>query len=84
MKPAIDPQAVILRIREMVALRGGPKAVAFDCNIALPTLEVYLRGTSLPGSMALASLSTGLRVSVDWLLFGKSSADRVANGEVRQ
>lgn len=84
MTPPIDPQAVFLRIRELVALRGGPKAVSDACGVAVPTLEVYLRGTSLPGTLALAALSNGLQVSADWLLFGKSSAERQASGEVHR
>jgi len=84
MTPAVDPQAMILRIRELVVLRGGAKAVAAACDIAGPTLETYLRGKNLPGSLALAQLSRGLQVSSDWLLFGRSSAERVASGEVRQ
>jgi len=84
MTPPLDPQAVILRIREIVALRGGPKAVAEAASLPLPTLETYLTGKSLPGSLALASLSVGLNVSSDWLLFGKAAHERRAIGEVQQ
>ena len=84
MTPVIDPQAVCLRIRELVALRGGITDVARTCGIAKPTLETICAGKNMPAALSLASLSVGLRVSTDWMLFGRSQGDRVAAGEVRQ
>lgn len=69
--PPIDPAAVHLRIREIVDLNGGPAEVAKACGLKLPTLEVWTSGRGLPNSLGLAHLCAGLRVSADWLLFGR-------------
>lgn len=84
MTPPIDPQAVTLRIRELVAMRGGVTEAARLSGVFKPTLEPILAGKNMPGAMTLAQLSVGLKVSIDWILFGKSSAERKASGEVHQ
>lgn len=67
----IDAQAVFLRIRSLVEMHGGQAAVAQIAGLPLPTMETYMRGKNLPGTMALAQLSRALQVSADFLLFGE-------------
>jgi transcriptional regulator with XRE-family HTH domain len=70
MQPALDPVHLVTRLRAVCELHGGPAEVARLCGLKLPSLESYLSGKCLPGSMALAAISRGLGVSADWLLFG--------------
>lgn len=69
--PPIDPQAVILRIRMVVQDHGSVREVAERCGMPQATLEVCVKGQSLPGTLAIASLCHGLSISADWLLFGE-------------
>lgn len=73
-KPAIDPAAVYIRIREIVAMHGTIRAAAELCGLREDTLATYANGKSLPGSLALACICKGLGVSADWLLFGEVDA----------
>lgn len=69
--PVIDPQAVLLRIRLIVQQYGSVREVAEKCGLPVPSLETYVKGQNLPGTLAIASLCHGLSVSADWLLFGE-------------
>lgn len=68
----IDANAVFLRLRSLVEMYGGQAAVARDSGLPLPTLETYMQGKHLPGSVALAQLSRTLKVSADFILFGEA------------
>lgn len=68
--PPIDPAAVNLRIRSIVAEFDTIAAAAKACDMLPAALEGYVSGRNLPGSMALARLCVGLGISADWLLFG--------------
>lgn len=50
-----------------------PKA-ALACNLSQATFETYLYGKHMPGSVALISLSRGLKCPVGWLLTGEFDA----------
>lgn len=71
MTPPIDPAAVQLRIRSLVALHGSSQEVVRMCGIGKNTLDAILLGKCLPNSMTLAHLCKGLKVSADWILFGE-------------
>lgn len=71
--PPIDPAAVCLRIKTLIAFKEITVAeAAAQCGLKVPTLEGILRGSNMPNSMTLACLSRGLEVSADWLLFGEA------------
>lgn len=68
--PATDPVHVAQRIRGLCDLFGGPAEAARLCGLPVTSIEQYAAGKHLPGAMALAALSKGLSVQVDWILFG--------------
>lgn len=70
--PPCDPQAIFLRIRSAVELHGGPTVIAALANMPKPTLDTYMAGKNLPGTLALAQLSHAMNISVDWILFGEA------------
>ena len=73
MQNRIDPCAVTARLQQLSDLNGGPAAVARKCAIHVPTLECWLSGRTLPGCRSLATLSKGLNVSIDWIVFGEEA-----------
>ncbi|MGV8987620.1 MAG: helix-turn-helix domain-containing protein [Cypionkella sp.] len=74
MTPPVDPAAIVLRLKSAVEMNGGPTAVAKAAGINTSTLDSYVRGTSLPGALAITCLCRALDVSADWLLFGEVRA----------
>lgn len=79
MMERFDKDRFVERLRSAVELRGGSiTAAALRCGMPAPSLECYLSGQNLPGAKALAGISTGLGVSIDWLLFGSGNGRRAA------
>jgi transcriptional regulator with XRE-family HTH domain len=75
MRHSFDKARFIERLRAAVELRAGTQAEAAGlCGVPVPTLEGYLSGANLPGLQALATISSSLGVSLDWLVFGKGRA----------
>jgi DNA-binding phage protein len=74
MTPPVDPAAIVLRLKSAVDLHGGVTAVAKSAGINASTLDSYVRGSSLPGALAITCLCHALDVSADWLLFGQVRA----------
>lgn len=70
----IDRAAITQRLRDLITVRGGPAEVARLCDIALPTVETWIAGRGLPGSVNLAKLARGCAISAHWILFGKERA----------
>lgn len=66
-----NPEGVALRLRELIALHGGPGTVSALVKIPTKSLNHYMQGENLPGALSLACLCRGLGVSADWLLFGE-------------
>lgn len=71
----ISRHAVCARIRSLTEIKGGPSVAAEACGLKLATLETYLKGESLPGSVALAQLARGFGVTADFILFGPGRRD---------
>ena len=69
--PPIDPQGVTQRIKMVVGECASVREAAEKCGIPQPTMETYLQGLCLPGTLAIARLCHGLSISADWLLFGE-------------
>lgn len=70
MTPPVDPQAIILRLKSIIDLKGGPTEAARKAGLNASTMDSYYRGNSLPGALALACICDALEISADWLLFG--------------
>lgn len=71
MTPPVDPAQIVLRLKSAVELHGGVTVVARRAGINASTLDSYVRGTSLPGALAITCLCRALEFSADWLLFGE-------------
>jgi hypothetical protein len=69
--PAKLAARIAFRMKEL-ELSNSKAAAA--CNLSQASFETYLYGQHLPGALALASMSHGLRCSADWLLFGETRA----------
>ena len=67
----IDRDTITRRLRDLIVVRGGPAEVERLCDLALPTVETWIAGRGLPGSVNLAKLARGCAVSAHWILFGK-------------
>lgn len=66
------------RLVSIVRASGLTNTVLADqCNIKLPTLEMYLYSDAMPGARSLFNIAQGLDVSVDWLLFGGRDVRRM-------
>lgn len=73
--PMLTAAKLSARISFRVAELELTKAkAAAACNLQPSAFDTYFYGQNLPGSLALASLAQGLRVSADWLLFGETRA----------
>lgn len=66
-----DRPAIRARIQHLAILNGGTKPCADKCEVQVPSLETWLAGRALPGSVALAKLARGCDVSAHWILFGQ-------------
>lgn len=75
MKTDLTAERLGRRVRSRVEVCGltVPKA-AEACDMSKASFEDYLYGKHLPGALAVAALSKGLRCSADYLLFGEKSA----------
>ncbi len=49
-----------------------PAQLTEETGVSRSALFRYLRGEGLPSAIGLARIASCLRVSADWLLFGKS------------
>lgn len=79
MKDRFQKDRFTERLRHAVQLRGGTTSATADrCGMPVATLECYLSGHNLPGTAALARLSSGLDISLDWLVCGVGRAGRPA------
>lgn len=73
------------RLKKVLKNRGlSIKEVSETCGIPYRTLQNYLRGEREPNAKALSTLGTQLGVSLDWLLTGSGSMQRVATLEATQ
>ena len=71
MTPPVDPQAIVLRLKSAVEMNGGVTVMAKASGLNASTLDSYVRGTSLPGALAITCLCRAMSISADWLLFGE-------------
>ncbi|NTT88528.1 MULTISPECIES: hypothetical protein [unclassified Tabrizicola] len=69
----LDRSGVRARIQHLAFLQGGTKPCAEKCAVPVPSLETWLAGRALPGSVALAKLARGCDVSAHWILFGQEA-----------
>lgn len=70
----IDRIAITLRIQHLIKVAGGQAAFARQCELPESTIEYWLQSSGLPGSVALAKIARGCKVSAHWILFGKDRA----------
>lgn len=71
----INRHAMRNRIRSLAVIKGGLDEAAAVCAMPRRTLESYISGESLPGSVTLAQLARGFGVSADFILFGSERRD---------
>lgn len=75
MKP---PDAMILRLRRLVAEAGSQAEVAAQAGMPRATLQSILKGEGDPGFTRVARLADVLGVSLDALAFGADGGGRAA------
>lgn len=80
------PSELVQRLHSLRVGRGLTiNQMADQCGLPKSSLESYMRmsGAKRPGIDALASIASGLGVSLDWLVFGSEVAGADANRLVR-